>query len=155
MKRFKSISSDDIENYYKGNKYYGGVYDMWHLPRKIKDKFYILNIEPEGYIGGIHWCAVYNCGNECYYLDSFGVIASIPILKFMRTSNKDIYYNELAIQDLSSNLCGYYCIYVIDRLNENKQFVDIINKFSTSTKKNDNKLRNKIKRNRKSLVIKK
>ena len=36
----------------------------------------------------------------------------------MKTTNKNIVYNDSKIQNINPNLCGYYCIYYIKQRND-------------------------------------
>ena len=98
------------------------------------------NEDVPGRYGGTHWVAYFNtskCPNIEFF-DSFGLPPARPIEKYLLSSGKNIEYNSCQIQDESSVLCGHYCIhYIIERL-QNKPFIDILNAFSlTRLKEND------------------
>ena len=126
-------------DYYNLNNKFGGVYSRDTLPKSIKSKFYIVNLD-ESSNEGTHWVCVYNCDHQvCYYFDSFGVDPSDEILKFMKQSKKKILMSTYRIQELGSIMCGYYCIYICDQLLKNVTFYDILLQFNPNNyKKNDN-----------------
>ena len=46
-----------------------------------------------------------------FFFDSFGAPPSKEIIKFCKKSkDKHLYYNNSIIQDLHSELCGFYCL---------------------------------------------
>ena len=44
----------------------------------------------------------------------------------MKTTNKNIIYNDLQIQNMYSILCGYYCIYYIEQRNEGRTADEVL-----------------------------
>ena len=75
-----------------------------------------VNID-NGSQGGSHWTAFYVKNNKSYYFDSFGGAHEEFLLKQL---NKPITYHQYKIQDISSKLCGSYCLYffyLIERMN--------------------------------------
>lgn len=90
----------------------------------------VYNLDPH-YKSGSHWVANYIdlAGHVCYYFDSYGMKPPPQIETFMKW---------LAVQDPSMKLqsngrrlqysnteCGMYCIYMIIRMLEGDQFVQI------------------------------
>jgi hypothetical protein len=132
-------------DYYNLNNKFGGVYSRDTLPKSIKSKFYIVNLD-ESTNEGTHWVCVYNCDYQvCYYFDSFGVDPCDEILRFMKQTKKKILMSTYRIQELGSIMCGYYCIYVCDQLLNNITFYDILLQFNPNNYiKNDNIVMNKL-----------
>jgi hypothetical protein len=126
-------------DYYNEHKKFGGVYSRDTIPKTIKPKFYIVNLD-DARGEGTHWVCVYNCHhNVCYYFDSFGVDPCNELIRFMRQSKKIILMSTYRIQDIGSIMCGYYCIYVCDQLLNNIAFHDILLQFDPNNYvKNDN-----------------
>ena len=129
MKPIRPLSNFDIIKYYTNIKQFGGVYSRNTLPRVIKPKFYIVNLdEADG--PGSHWVCIFNCDHEvCYYFDSFGVDPCDEVLQFMRQSQKKIAVSTYQIQQLATIMCGYFCIYVCNELLNDVPFCDILLKF--------------------------
>ena len=51
------------------------------------------------------WVVISNFNGNLLYFDSFGVIPPEEILKL-----GEVIYNVYRIQDMSSNLCGLFCL---------------------------------------------
>ena len=84
------------------------IYNYPICPRDSKiysDKGYI-NIG-DYYNGGSHWCAYYVKDNKSYYFDSLG---GAPDKFLLNQLPKPIIYHNYKIQDISSRLCGSYCL---------------------------------------------
>ena len=107
------------------------------LVDKIVDKNENLNMivnldrRPNG--NGTHFVAICNDpeNKSIYYFDSFGVIPSDIIKKFMKTSGNKCIYNdgESELQEFDSSACGYYCLNFLDRLNNGETYEDLLYKF--------------------------
>lgn len=138
MKHFVSLSNTQIDNYYAGNGYYGGCYPKDELPDKIENKFYIINLDDSDG-EGTHWTLIFNVNVPAViYFDPFGVVPPMNAIRLMKTSRKRIYYSMLELQNIMSNLCGYYCLYFADQLQQNRYFLDITTQdFVNNTKIND------------------
>ena len=65
------LTNFEIQNYYKNEPRFNGVYSRGNLP-KIKDGVYVINLDEYTDIG-THWIALYVKNNEIIYFDSFGV----------------------------------------------------------------------------------
>ena len=122
--------------------------------KKIKAGNYVLNMENErddkGEINnGSHWISMFISPYfECFYFDSFGFQAPQAVMKFMKKSNKKICYNNRQIQDICSQMCGWFCLAFLRHMNNKpirKSYVDwyeeFIDGFNDNTKSNDNLLK--------------
>ena len=94
----------DIENYFKGEKKFAGVFSNDELTPK-KNVAYILNLENASE-GGSHWTLLCNG----WYFDPYGVVATKRMSKFVKTISKGNY------QGINSTACGYFCLYVADHI---------------------------------------
>ena len=66
------LTNFEIQQYYKNEQRFNGVYSRDNLP-KIKDGAYIINLNEYSDIG-THWVALYVQNNNCVtYFDSFGI----------------------------------------------------------------------------------
>jgi hypothetical protein len=124
----RALSNTDIEKYYKNDRRFAGVFSRNDLPKTIYNKNYIINMDDRSGFG-THWVAVINTGSRCIYFDSFGVYPPEEVLLFMRSSGKENIMNEYRVQDVGSLMCGYFCIYFIDSINNGKDFCDVLLEF--------------------------
>ena len=94
------------------------IYNYPIYPRDSKiysDKGFI-NID-NGSQGGTHWTCFIGEDNKSYYCESFGGQPDKVLLKQLP---KPIIYLNYYIQDITSKLCGSYCLYsfyLIERMN--------------------------------------
>ena len=129
--------------------FYGGTFSRDNLPATMDNKFYIINLEAS-FESGSHWVGVYNIAKHkgekaCCYFDSFGVDPAEEILNFMKTGMKRVVMNTYRIQDISSILCGYFCIYFMNELLKGKKFQSILLEFSPNNyKQNDDIIKTKL-----------
>jgi len=87
-----------------------GVFSKDQLPPIKKDGGYIINLQNAGDGPGTHWTAFYVESDKNVYFDSFGVIPPLSVQRFLR--NK-YYFSEKHIQNIQSEICGYYVLYFI------------------------------------------
>ena len=121
---FHPLTNIEINEYYKNEPTFNGVYSRNNLPDKIKKGAYVINLDEYANIG-THWIALFVKPN------SFG-IEDIPkeINKFIR--------NDIKLQAYDSIMCGYYCIKFINYMLKGKTLLDYANLFSPNDfKKND------------------
>ncbi len=153
--KFERLSDFAINNHYNNNHRYGGCYakDTFAKTADPTDAlFYIINMCDENDKEGTHWVFVYNAKPKyCIYFDSFGQVGPpTDILQWMKRTNKICVSSSAQIQDLSSYMCGYYCVYIIDHLARNKPYVDIImDGFTPDPLKNEQIIRGYFIRNQK------
>ena len=89
----------EINEYYKNEPKFNGVYSRNNLPNKIKNGAYVINLD-EYENTGTHWVSLFFKTNEAIYFDSFG-IEHIPkeINKFINNdttkSNNKLAKNKL------------------------------------------------------------
>ena len=130
------LTNFEIHEYYKNEPRFNGVYSRDNLPKTIKNKAYIINLD-EYADAGTHWVALHVKINEITDFDSFGV-EHVPkeIKKFI--GRKSIKTNIFRIQADNSIMCGYFCIGFIDFMFAGKSFIDFTNLFYPyDFKKND------------------
>ena len=122
----KPLSNFDLLNWVKklGIKHFRGIYSRDALPDRTKrNEVGIINLDSQ--IGpGTHWVAYRNSKNGAEYFDSFGLIMPNEVMKYLRTSGKQIFYSGDEIQERDSVLCGYWCLYY---LTERQRDVPILN----------------------------
>ena len=140
-----TLTNFEIQEYYKNESRFNGVYSRDNLPKTIKNGAYIVNLD-EYLDSGTHWIAFYVKGNdvknsgvknEVIYFDSFG-IEHIPkeLKKFI--GHKNIKTNIFRTQAENSLISGYFCIGFIDFMLAGKSLIDFTGLFSPyAFKKND------------------
>ena len=95
---------------------------------------------------GTHWVSYYHDPKDdrfVYYFDSFGLQPATEIVKFLKSTGKNILMNSSQIQDISTITCGYWGIYFIKELSKGNSFYDIMyNLDQDPTKHNEMFIRN-------------
>lgn len=120
-------------------KIFAGVYAADCLPHQAKlPSAYIINTSPRNQLQG-HWIALYLGENGvAEYFDSFGFPPlQRKIQLFIRLHSKQIIFNKIQIQHLSSVKCGKYAIVFILAKIFKKSITEVIKKFSSNLMVND------------------
>ena len=107
-------SNGALEN--RGVDNYRGTYNKDTLSNKPKaDKSLVINLEDYFDGDGTHEVAIYNDSmtRDVEYFDSFGMRSPEGVYRVMKKLGKGIVYNSSMLHDISSVLCGYYCLYFI------------------------------------------
>ena len=65
------LTNFEIQDYFKNEPRFNGVYSRNNLP-KIKNGAYVINLD-EYQDTGTHWVSLFSENNEVIYFDSFGV----------------------------------------------------------------------------------
>ena len=133
---FHPLTNIEINEYYKNESRFNGVYSRNNLPKIIKKGAYVINLYEYANIG-THWIALFVKPKYTVYFDSFDV-ADIPkeIKKFI--GNKDITANIFRLQAYDSIMSGYFCIKFINYMFKGKTLIEYANLFSPNDfKKND------------------
>jgi len=136
--KLKPLSNIDIERALVGSKYFGGVFSKDYL--RFQDpkakKYYILNMESsrQNDRQGSHWILVSNVDPKyAFYFDSLGVYEPPKnVAKWMRRTRKRWLLNSTQYQGVDSIVCGYWCIYVGELIDQGKtpfQIDRILQKF--------------------------
>ena len=106
------LTNFEIQEYYKNEPRFNGVYSRDNLLKTIKNGVCVINLDEYADLG-THWIALYVKDNEVIYFDSFGV-EHIPkeIKNFI--GHKNIKTNIFRIQADNSIMCGYLYIGFMD-----------------------------------------
>jgi hypothetical protein len=123
------------------------------LPDKKYIGDYVINMEDDDAGNGTHWVFCKITEGKGLYFDSFGVYPPEDVKKFIKPMK--IMFSERQIQDLKSDMCGYYCsalaYYLKHDTNPKKSlednFYDFLDMFSDNTKKNDKILKEYLTKN--------
>ena len=128
---FPELTNIQIDNYYSGNPKYGGCVNAHDTSMLIPGKFYILNLDSNPMGPGTHWVLLYLVNkNTVFYFDSFGLPPPQRISYYSKIFKNRI-RNIGQIQDIKSSSCGWYCIYVADRLIKGDSYLNIVETFDT------------------------
>jgi hypothetical protein len=125
------------------------------LPDKRYIGDYVINMQNDDDGNGTHWVfAKITDKGKGLYFDSFGVYPPEQVKKFIHPLK--LIYNTRQIQDIKSEMCGYFCsalAYFLKYDSDPKKsldqnFVDFIEMFCDNTKDNDKILKEYLKKNR-------
>ena len=110
------LTNFKLQDYYKNEPRFNGVFSKNNLFKKTKDGAYIINLDEYADVG-THWIALFCKKKWNCYFDSF-VVEHIPeeIKEFIEEfpENKNIKANILRLQQNNSTMCEYFCIGFID-----------------------------------------
>ena len=106
-------------------KHFRGIYSRDGLPRKIRKECGIINLDDiQG--AGTHWVCYRNLDSMVEYFDPFGLIMPNKALDYYHTSGKHIDYSIDEIQNRSTVLCGYWCLYYLLERQQGSDMLDVI-----------------------------
>ena len=78
-----------------------------------RDGCYIINLESSSQGGGTHWTSLIIKNQIAVFVDSFGAPPSTEIRDFVKKRRgMHLAFNNEIIQDLHSENCGYFCLYL-------------------------------------------
>ena len=125
----KALSNFDLFDWVKklDIKHFRDIYSRKDLPKKIKKECGIINLDDiQG--PGTHWVCYRNGESGFYeYFDPFGLIMPNEVLEYFRTGfGKRIVYSIDEIQNRSTVLCGYWCLYYLFEQQKGKSILDVI-----------------------------
>ncbi len=104
--------------------------------------YYILNLENKGKSGS-HWVCVICKTENCFYMDSFGAPPTKNVTMRLKEKYNKIYMNNVIIQDLDSEMCGWFCMGLIMYVHKHpyldliKACDEYINMFDDDTDRNN------------------
>lgn len=116
-----TTNSLQFDDYYRGNKLYGGTYSKDLLiDKKPAGKFWIINLEDFDAGNGSHWVCMIDFLDQPLYVDPFGISPPNDIISFMGRSKKRKpgIYSKAQYQEVDSTNCGLFCLEFIDELLE-------------------------------------
>lgn len=72
---------------------------------------YIINLQSDNEGNGTHWCALIIRGYNSFYYDPYGAYPTQEVQTFCKRLPKScLAFSNQIIQDIESDLCGYFCI---------------------------------------------
>lgn len=89
----------------------------WNIIINLQDIFNSkMQIQP-----GTHWVCLMRDNYKMYYFDSYGFKMPEEVIELARKLQiPTIHYSEKQIQKISTDLCGWYCLYFIKYMNFSK-----------------------------------
>jgi len=107
---------------------------------------YILNLDPKP--PGTHWTILITDEKDAVYFDSFGEPPPTDVITFVRQRKGRFGWNGTQVQDLHSNLCGWFCVALLQyvKLHPKQSIFNTLSLFLSEfddedTANNDDKLR--------------
>jgi len=135
LSKKNGLSNVDLCELLHGVSNFNGAFMKDELPSKLKNGWYIINLESHVDGNGTHWCC-FKYGKNLEYYDPFGFPPPIEVMEHV--GKKPILWNAKQIQDVKSTACGFFCVARITSKMHFKQFLDY---FSNDTNANDIKLK--------------
>jgi hypothetical protein len=80
--------------------------------KQLQDGNYVFNMDTSDGRGN-HWCSFVLDNKTIYYFDSYGMPCAEECVTAWDRVGYKIKCNSVHIQDLKSQLCGFYCIYFL------------------------------------------
>ena len=122
------LTKFEIQKYHQNEPKFNRVFSRNNLPKKIKVRAYVINLDEYADVG-THWITLFCNKNEMVYFDNFGV-EHVPeeIKKFL--GNKNIKANIFRTEANNSVMCGYFRIGFTDFVLAGKKLTVYTNLFS-------------------------
>jgi hypothetical protein len=121
----------ELVKHYKIKIYHGAYIDD-RMPLKLKNGFYIINLN-----GRSHWTCLLKDGKDYFYFDSYGFVASAEV----EDQINEYIYSDLQLQHLNSTSCGWFCIawmrYMQYHKNKKLAYSNFLKLFSKDPKENE------------------
>ena len=132
------LSDNDLYNICKYNKLpLLGIYQKDQLPNKLKNGFYIVNLQASTEGNGTHWTVLNYSPGISFYFDSYGFGPPKEVEKKLN----DYLYSMIDIQDINSSSCGYYCIsFIKEGVNSFEKYKNFLNSFINNNIDNEEDL---------------
>jgi hypothetical protein len=127
MSSLPPLSNFQIEKGNEHNPSFGGCFSRDNLPLHLDSKYYIVNLDSQSG-PGTHWCLLDNRRpHECIYCDSFGFPPPQEVAEKMQATGKhNLVYNDVDVQALGSEACGWWAEYFADKLGEGHDFRQVV-----------------------------
>lgn len=115
-----------------------GVYASNQLPYKVsKPCMIVANTDPDT-APGTHWVAFFvNENGFGTYFDSFGRPPKNQHRNFIQRNCSSWTYNSTSLQDVTSSVCGQYCLVYLKHMLSFDSLNAFVSLFSSNSKKND------------------
>lgn len=140
------MNSNEINAILKNDRYtkhvFQGVYATDQIPDvKSFPCSFVINSQPH-YEQGLHWLVMHfpNKDSSVEFFDSFGKSPDYYghyFLDYMHENNLNYKSSIVSLQDNSSRVCGYYCVFYIYYRSRGFEMNEIVNMFTRDRHFND------------------
>ena len=125
------MSNIFINGLLKDYKNFIGCYSKDQIPLIENNKSIIMNLNNSNEPGS-HWIGLKRVNNGIYVFDSFG-IGFLPVGICKVFKNYKIITNIYRIQDISSNLCGMFCVlFILYDIKSKNNFINFLTLFNSN-----------------------
>ena len=125
------LSNIFLNNLLKDNKNFIGCFSKDQIKLIENNKSMIINLQNSNEPGS-HWIALKIVNNTIFVFDSFGV-GYLPIRIFKVYKDYKIITNIYRIQDISSNLCGLFCVlFILYDIKSKNDFIEFLILFNSN-----------------------
>ena len=97
------LTNFEIQKYYQDEPRCNGIYSRNNLPKTIKDRAYVINLDEYADVG-THWIALFCSRGEIVYFDSFSA-EHVPAEIKEFVGKKNIIANIFRVQANFSVMC--------------------------------------------------
>jgi hypothetical protein len=142
--KLNTINSGQIDRYFEGNRMYNGWYLQKNLPiADCKKKgVWVINMDLNPHGHGTHWCGLYANDTYIVWIDPFGLEPPQAVERFMKMSGRKAIYENIQLQDINSDACGWYVMYLLKQITKGRMLTDVIyDDFTQKPAKNEELLR--------------
>jgi len=138
-KNVHPLSMGEIDQYYTGKGFYQGTFMSNSLPKKINDNSaMVINLQDVSSLGpGTHWICCIRFQGVNAYIDSFGIVPDDDIVKMFKNTGGKSVFNDSQLQSADSITCGYFSIYIIDKVFEEGKDLKTVLDSMKNIKKNE------------------
>lgn len=117
---------------------FGGVLsnDLVKLMKPNTNKVYVLNLQNSNQEGS-HWVCLDCRKPRICYVDSYGVLPTREVTKWILETKRPAIYSKVNIQGYDDSSCGYYALWFAKQL-QSKTLKSILEQFSQDSNRNEN-----------------
>jgi hypothetical protein len=126
--KWDALMNGEVDQILQNIPSYKGCFPKDKFRGKIKlNECGVINLD-DSTGSGTHFTCYFNSNQleNVFYFDSYGVDCPIQIAKYLKSSGKKLLYNTSQYQPIDSQLCGYYCCYVINEMTKGNSYYDTI-----------------------------
>lgn len=120
---------------------HSGVYACDQLPHRVQvPSAIVVNADPHSRPGS-HWLAIYiDINKELDFFDSYGRPPDQKFTHFIKRNSKVARYNITVLQDITSSVCGHYCVTFLYFKSQGILMSEFIDLFCNNSMENDRRI---------------